>query len=57
CKKQILQAETCLKGLYIKLKQKLTNLEEIREESSTLIIVEDDDIFANMWISDQQFTQ
>ncbi|CAI2200679.1 1745_t:CDS:1, partial [Funneliformis geosporum] len=47
---QIVQAETCLKGLYIKLKQKLTNLEEIREESSTPIIVEDDDIFANMWI-------
>ncbi|CAI2197845.1 9215_t:CDS:1, partial [Funneliformis geosporum] len=56
-REQIVQAETCLKGLYIELKQKLTNLEEIREESSTPIIVEDDDIFANMWISDQQFTQ
>ncbi|CAI2194233.1 18490_t:CDS:1, partial [Funneliformis geosporum] len=43
--------------LYIELKQKLTNLKEIKEESSTPIIVEDDDIFVNMWISNQQFTQ
>jgi len=56
-KEQKALAETLLKDLYIQLKQNLALPEEINKELSPILVEEDDDIFAEMWASDQLSTQ